>query len=165
MSDQPLAYFITFRTYGTWLHGDDRGATDRRNRSWGEPHLTPDSERRNIAYSRLARPPVTFTPEHRRIVEAECHNQCVRLDWTLHAINVRTEHVHLVVSADVPPERVMTALKAGSTSALRARGLWADKQGPWSRHGSTRYLWKESDVEAACLYVTEMQDTPKEVQR
>jgi hypothetical protein len=21
----PLAYFITLRTYGTWLHGDDRG--------------------------------------------------------------------------------------------------------------------------------------------
>jgi hypothetical protein len=26
MSKYPLAYFITFTTYGTWLHGDPRGS-------------------------------------------------------------------------------------------------------------------------------------------
>jgi len=25
----PLAYLITFRSYGTWLHGDERGSVDR----------------------------------------------------------------------------------------------------------------------------------------
>ena len=25
----PLAYLITFRTYGTWLHGDERGSIGR----------------------------------------------------------------------------------------------------------------------------------------
>jgi hypothetical protein len=30
----PLAYLITFRCYGTWLHGDSRGSVDRfHNRS------------------------------------------------------------------------------------------------------------------------------------
>jgi hypothetical protein len=30
----PLAYLITFRCYGTWLHGDERGSVDRfRNQS------------------------------------------------------------------------------------------------------------------------------------
>ncbi len=28
-TDIPLAYLITFRCYGTWLHEDERGATDR----------------------------------------------------------------------------------------------------------------------------------------
>ncbi len=33
----PLAYLITFRTYGTWLHGDERGSIDRyHNRYKGE---------------------------------------------------------------------------------------------------------------------------------
>lgn len=32
-SDQPLAYFITFRTHGTWLHGDQRGSVDRHGRN------------------------------------------------------------------------------------------------------------------------------------
>ena len=26
-TDTPLAYLITFRSYGTWLHGDERGST------------------------------------------------------------------------------------------------------------------------------------------
>ena len=28
-SDTALAYFISFRSYGTWLHGDQRGSIDR----------------------------------------------------------------------------------------------------------------------------------------
>jgi hypothetical protein len=28
-TDTPLAYFISFRTYGTWLIGDSRGSIDR----------------------------------------------------------------------------------------------------------------------------------------
>ena len=35
----PLAYLITFSTYGTWLHGDDRadsGETERARKSLSE---------------------------------------------------------------------------------------------------------------------------------
>jgi hypothetical protein len=32
-NDYPLAYFITFRTHGTWLHGDQRGSVDRHGRN------------------------------------------------------------------------------------------------------------------------------------
>ena len=28
-NEWPLAYLITYRTYGTWLHGDERRAVDR----------------------------------------------------------------------------------------------------------------------------------------
>ena len=37
MTDGILAYFSTFRTYGTWLHGDDRGSTDRSHSDWDTP--------------------------------------------------------------------------------------------------------------------------------
>jgi len=30
-TDIPLAFLITFRTYGSWLHGDMRGSIDRYN--------------------------------------------------------------------------------------------------------------------------------------
>jgi len=33
----PLAVFFTFRTYGTWLHGDERGSIDRNNNLYGVP--------------------------------------------------------------------------------------------------------------------------------
>jgi hypothetical protein len=37
---QPLAYLITFRCYGTWLHGEQRGSTDRRHYNrYGTPDM------------------------------------------------------------------------------------------------------------------------------
>ena len=30
----PLAYFISFRTYGTWLHGDERFSVDRKQNKY-----------------------------------------------------------------------------------------------------------------------------------
>ncbi len=34
-TDTPLAYLITFRTYGTWLHGDERGSVDKNHNKFG----------------------------------------------------------------------------------------------------------------------------------
>jgi len=45
-TDTPLAYFISFRSYGTWLHGDERGSIDRFNNCYGEPALHKKSESR-----------------------------------------------------------------------------------------------------------------------
>jgi hypothetical protein len=38
----PLAYFIMFRSYGTWLHGDSRGSVDRLHNTYGTPRLPPN---------------------------------------------------------------------------------------------------------------------------
>jgi len=38
----PLGYLITFRTYGTWLHGDKRGSIDRRHNRYGAPLIAPN---------------------------------------------------------------------------------------------------------------------------
>jgi hypothetical protein len=75
----------------------------------------------------------------------------------LHAVNVRTNHVHLVVSANLTPEQVLTSLKAWCTRRLREAGLVAEGFKPWSRHGSTRYLWRTDQIEAAVSYVLEGQ--------
>jgi len=40
--DIPLAYFITFRTYGTWLHGDERGSIDRYHNRYKGPKVEPN---------------------------------------------------------------------------------------------------------------------------
>lgn len=75
----------------------------------------------------------------------------------MHAQSVRTNHVHAVVAAECRPEVVMGAFKACSTLALRGAGLLGAGSAIWSRHGSTRYLWTERAVEAACVYVLERQ--------
>ena len=40
----PLAYFITFRCYGTWLHGDSRSSVDRFNRRFKEAFCPPNKQ-------------------------------------------------------------------------------------------------------------------------
>ncbi len=163
MSDAPLAYLITFRTYGTWLHGDDRGSTDRDHRAYDTPFVQPDIERRNIAHSRLTSPPVTLNPDQRRVVTAAIRQQCDYRGWALAAINARTEHVHIVVSSALAPERIMNTFKAYATRELRRSGQWAHATSPWSRHGSTRYLRSDESVARAVVYVNERQNAPKVV--
>jgi len=38
----PMAYLITFRSYGTWLHGDKRGSVDRHHNRYGAPLIPPN---------------------------------------------------------------------------------------------------------------------------
>lgn len=45
----PLAYLITFTTYGAWLHGDKRGSVDPAHNAYRTPFIDPDSRRRDTA--------------------------------------------------------------------------------------------------------------------
>ena len=141
MPEECIAYLITFRTYGTWLHGDDRGSTEPDHNAWGEPRLLPNFERRNIAASRMTTKPITFTAPERSTVERAIRSHCAHQDWRVLALNVRTEHVHIVVSSARPPERVMNALKSYATRALRDADNSGRMTNVWSRHGSTRRVW------------------------
>ncbi len=38
----PLAYLISFRAYGTWLHGDRRGSVNRFHNRFGTPLVAPN---------------------------------------------------------------------------------------------------------------------------
>lgn len=49
------------------------------------------------------------------------------------------------------------AFEAYSTRALRSAGLINPESKPWSRHGSTRYLWTEDHIATAVDYVVNRQ--------
>jgi hypothetical protein len=72
-------------------------------------------------------------------------------------VAVRSNHVHIVVSADCPPERVMIDLKAYATRALRRDGDMDRSIKIWEDHGSTRYLWTPVHLQDACAYVLDGQ--------
>lgn len=158
-ASEPLAYFITFPTYGTWLHGDARGSVDREHNIPGTPLLDPDLRRKRREIVRLKHAPVILNIERRMLVHRTIVQVAEHRNWTIHAINVRTNHVHVVVSAPVPPERVMNDLKSWSTRAMVKAGLLAPGTKAWVRHGSTRYLWKAEELKATCQYVCEAQGT------
>jgi REP element-mobilizing transposase RayT len=156
-SHTPLAYFITFRCYATWLHGDERGSTDRHRNQYGSPKIPTSPSWLGVNARTLKHPPVTLDAARRRAVDEAIHETCDVRGWQLRACNVRTNHVHTVVSARCEPERVLTAFKANATRRMREASCWTHDYSPWAQGGSKRYLWTESSVRSAIAYVVEGQ--------
>ena len=75
---QPLAYLITFRSYGTWLHGDERGSIDRRNYNrYGTPAMPANMKLLADERAELGSSPSRLNRAQRRVVELaiqECAN-------------------------------------------------------------------------------------------
>ncbi len=162
---QPLAFLITFRCYGTWLHGDERGSVDRRNfHRYGTPAMPANKKLAEDENEHLRHLQVKLDKAQRLVVEDAIREVCGHRNYGLVALNVRTNHVHSVVTAPCKPEHVMDTFKAYATRRLREAGLLDREIKPWARHGSTPYLWTEEDVERAIDYVINGQgDDPFEL--
>src|SRR5437870_12886557 len=105
---QPLACLITFRTYGTWLHGEDRGSIDRRNYNrYGTPQMPVNKRLLADETHALRHAPVVLNRNQRKVVELAIQEVCEQRKYVLHAVNARSNHVHSVVTASYKPEYVM----------------------------------------------------------
>jgi REP element-mobilizing transposase RayT len=153
-ADLPLGYLITFRCYGTWLHGDKRGSIDRFHNRYKSPYL-PQSDRRRVLNKRkLKSEPLLLNGEQRQSIAHAIQEVCQHRRWLLHTLNVRTNHVHVVVSIGATsPARALNAFKAYSTRRMRVEGNWKDNHSPWADKGSQRYLWNERSLAQAIEYV------------
>ena len=158
MDNSPLAYFITFRTYATWLPGDERGTVDVDHNTYGSPFRAASELQESIAQTRLRHDSVELDSVQRSTVDDALRAVCEHNGWLLRSANVRSNHVHTVVGAPIAPERLMNTLKSWSTRKLVEAEMLAPGVKVWARHGSTRYLWTEAAVEAACRYVVHGQD-------
>jgi REP element-mobilizing transposase RayT len=151
---EPLAYLITFRCYGTWLHGDNRGSVDRKKyRVYGTRSMPTNSKLAEDEKAELRHPPITLDSAQRDVVEKSIREVCDHRGYALHAVNVRTNHVHSVVTASCKPERVMDSFKAYATRRLREARLLGKDAKAWARHGSTPYLWTKEEIQRAIDYV------------
>ena len=152
---QALAYLITFRTYGTWLHGDERGSMDRREYNlYGRPDIAPNSLGENRDRNLMKSQVYELNAEARHLVEAAIREVCDVRDYGLFGLSIRTNHAHIVVSAARAPEFMMNSFKSYATRKLRSVGAEGRDVRIWSRHGSTRYLWTQEHVDMAIDYVT-----------
>ena len=161
MPDVPLAYFLTFRCYGTWLPGDRRGFFTNGSQ-FGTPAREPSESLERAMRDRSNGPPLRLNAAQRACVETAIAETCSGIGWTLLAVNVRSNHVHVVVAGEGSPEKMLNSLKSWATRKLRGDGLVSRDDRPWSRHGSTVYLWTERDVEGAYNYVVYGQDKSEE---
>lgn len=156
-----FGYLITFRGYGTWLHGK-QGSVDRSHNAYGTPKLPADDSRHRHNRSALAQPPVKLVARLRGLVEQAVRETCEIRKWSFWAVNARTNHIHAVVTANCKPERVLSAFKANATRKLREAKCWDSDRSPWPYRGSRRYLWTEKELLDAIAYVLYDQGEPLE---
>ena len=107
--------------------------------------------------------PYSLDRDSRAAVLEALREVCLHRGWNLLAAHVRTNHVHVVVEAEVRPEKVMNDFKSYASRGLNRLGRDGSDRKRWARHGSTRWLWKDQDVQDAIRYVVEEQGEPMAV--
>lgn len=154
LPELPTPYHITFSCYGTWLHGDERGSHDRKATSLRNKHIAPDPALEAQMRRRMTHAVVVLNGPMRRCVREAIVQHCGFREWKLHALSVRTNHVHVVLTTFENVSRVLNQIKGRATRSLREAGLVASDQPVWSARGSKRILDTPEWFESAVRYVT-----------
>jgi len=160
-----VTYLLTFRTYGTWLHGDQRGSVDRDNNQVGMPLIGPNVALQRFRRNAMNAPPVGFDEECCDCVRVTLKEVARYRGWRLRAINVLPNHVHIVVETNeavtlANPDKLAADFKAWGTRRLREAQHFAQEQPIWAEKGSTRYLKTLESIERAIDYVLNQQEFP-----
>ena len=120
----PLAYFITFTTYGSWLHGRDPGSVDRHHNIPGTPFLPVNRELEESHRKAMRQAPYLLDEARRSVVLQTIHEVANHRRWRLWAVHVRTNHVHIIVTAALPPETLPP--KTIQPETIRAESIRAE---------------------------------------
>src|SRR5207245_170202 len=119
----PIAYLLTFRTFGTWLHGDARGSVRRNGNSrYGGPKVMPSVPLKDAMNDLRHEALVILDASQRACVEAAIKEVCEFRKYDLRALNVHTNHAHAVVSACLKPEKIVNDFKVVRDATLAIRG-------------------------------------------
>jgi REP element-mobilizing transposase RayT len=161
-------WLLTWTTYGTWLPGDRRGFVSNvrdgpgpevRHNIPGTPCDAGDERVRQRAVDHLVGEPVWLTAEQAGIVVEQFQQTAAYRGWSLLAVAVMANHVHLVVGVpgDPDPAKVLHDFKSYATRALKARGQVPSGGRWWTESGSRRKLPDGRAVQAAVEYVLRQQ--------
>ncbi len=157
-NEYPLAYLITVRTFGTWLHGDERGSVDLHGKNiFGTPRIVGNDNLQSLMDQEMRGEAFILNARQIFVVDTEIREVCLRRNYLLRALNVRTNHFHAVVSAQKKPELIANAFKSNATRSLREKNLVSAETNIWSRGRSRRYLWKPHNVARAIDYTLNRQ--------
>ena len=158
-----MRYFLTFACYGCHLHGDESGSVDRSHNLPGSGVLEADPTRAATERQGMLQTPYSLDRNSQAAVLEALREVCLHRRWILLAVHVRTNHVHVIVEAEVRPERVMNDFKSYASRWLNPLGRDGPDRKRWARHGSTRWLWRDQDVQEAIRYVVDGQGEPMAV--
>lgn len=163
MYSTPIAYFITFSAYGVWLHGREIGSVDKQHNEVGTPFLPPDADTERAERANMREPPYLLDGPRRGIVLRTVLEVAAHRRWTVRACHVRTSHVHVIVTGNATPEKIMSDLKPYASRRLKEQLNEPADRKRWTQHGSTLYLWNEQQLAEKITYVLHGQGPPMAV--
>ncbi len=158
-----MTLFLTFRSYGTWLPGDERGSVDRHHNQFGEELAAPNSRLENAARLAMKSSPMICNAAQRECVDKTLRQVAEFRKWTLHVLSVRTNHVHLLVTMPegLNPDKITTDFKAWATRRLREAALVSEEHRVWEEGGSKRYVFDQAAFDAAYQYIVNQDKEPQ----
>jgi REP element-mobilizing transposase RayT len=122
---------------------------------------TPHSEKLQSWRESLTRcPPCHLDAPRRRVILDTLISVCAEETWTLYALHVRTNHIHVILDAPDPAARIVYLLKSRATKALRSAGLVSASQPVWADYRNVRRLATERALYRAIHYVLNGQGVP-----
>ena len=155
----PIAFFLTWSTYGTWLPGDARGWVE-----YQHGFQLPDPILELECAARMTEDACRLTPQQRERVQEQIAETCQHKGWHLHGVKCRSNHIHAVLSSSASPKIIREQLKAWCARRLNEQQIESgvreqDRRSKWwTERGSIRWVFTESDLAAAIDYVRNQQD-------
>src|SRR4030042_3733900 len=136
---------MTWTTYGTWLQGDRRGYVKKGTVYPANESLAESNEQN------LVKKPVTLSKEHRAIVTKVITEKAHRLNQRIHALAVRSNHVHIVAEyIPMPISSVVKSYKMSAQIALRKVCLSGRV---WTKGFDKRYCFDRQSLKKRIDYV------------
>ena len=149
-----IAFFSTWTTYGTWLPGDPRWWYQS-----GRGVQEPNAIRRLEAEFLMTESALVLDHNQRRVVEQTIVAHCAIRKWVVHAVNCRSNHVHVVVTApDRSIELPREQFKAWCTRLLKEHApAGTVRENWWTERGWDEYIDDEDSLTRVIAYVLDGQ--------
>ena len=163
--DCPLAYHITFGTYGTRLHGDERGTIYRAMNEPGDPIIGRDEEWRRIEQHKLKFKPRVFTIQQMSDVEQLLPLICTHGGWMHHAGAAGPDHVHEVLTGNADGVDIRKWLKRWLGEELAKIYPLLPGETFWAECGSVKWIWTDEYFRRARDYVFDQRATERTTRR
>ena len=148
------AWLLTNTTYGTWLPGDKRGSvtsvrderpTDAPNHARfehdipGEPYEDPNDALQRSASELMKGNPIYLSLEQAETLLVQFQETAHHRVWTLRAVAIMRNHVHLVIIVpDDPDPGKILLISAYASRALNRRYDKPASETWWTGNGSKR---------------------------
>lgn len=163
-SNDAATLFITWTTYGSWLPGDSRGWM-----KWQKGEQQPQPALNEWCKKRMQAKPVLLDAPQRQIVEDVIREHSQHRGWELHAVSVRSNHVHVAVTVVLRTgsqdyrvadglKRVRDQFKANATRVLRQGENPIRNEKTWTKGGDIQFIDSDEDLERVMIYIAEAQD-------